>query len=103
MFHLTCLGWLIFRADSARQIGDLAWTLVAGFAPSLSALRTFGVPVLAYAGPLLVVMIVEARKNDVAAVLSLPVAVRYSVYAAILYLTVLFGDFAGSQFIYFQF
>jgi hypothetical protein len=37
------------------------------------------------------------------AVFSLPVAVRYSVYATMLYLTVLFGDFAGSQFIYFQF
>ncbi len=103
MFHLTCLGWLIFRADSARQIGSLAWTLVAGFAPSLSVLGTVGVPVLAYAGPLLVVMSIEARKNDPAAVLSLPVAVRYSVYAAVFYLTILFGDFAGSQFIYFQF
>ncbi len=103
MFHLTCLGWLIFRADSVRQIGSLAWTLVAGFAPSLSALRTLGVPILAYAGPLLVVMSVEARKNNPAAVLSLPAAVRYSVYAAMIYLTILFGDFAGSQFIYFQF
>ncbi len=103
MFHLTCLGWLIFRADSVRQIGSLAWTLVAGFAPSLSALRTLGVPILAYAGPLLVVMSVEARKNNPAAVLSLPAAVRYSVYAAIIYPTILFGDFAGSQFIYFQF
>ncbi len=103
MFHLTCFGWLIFRANSAGQIGDLAWTLVANFAPGTATLRTFGIPILAYTAPLLVVQAIEARKDDLAAVLSLPVAVRYSVYAAIIYLTVLFGDFAGSQFIYFQF
>jgi hypothetical protein len=33
----------------------------------------------------------------------LPIAVRYSVYAAALYLTVLFGNFGGAEFIYFQF
>ncbi len=103
MFHLTCFGWLIFRADSAGQIGGLAWTLFTGFAPGAAALRMFGVPLLAYTAPLLVVQAIEARKDDLAAVLSLPAAVRYSVYAAIFYLTVLFGDFAGSQFIYFQF
>jgi len=103
MFHLTCFGWLIFRANSAAQIGDLAWTLVADFAPGTAALRTFGIPILAYTAPLLVVQALEARKDDLAAVLSLPVAARYSVYAAIIYLTILFGDFAGSQFIYFQF
>ena len=103
MFHLTCLGWLIFRADSAGQIGHLAWTLVADFAPGTAALWTIGVPLLAYTAPLLVVQAIEARKDDLAAVLSLPAAVRYSVYAAMFYLTVLFGDFAGSQFIYFQF
>ena len=103
MFHLTCFGWLIFRANSAAQIGDLAWTLVADFAPGTAALRTFGIPILAYTAPLLVVQAIEARKDDLAAVLSLPVAVRYSVYVALIYLTILFGDFAGSQFIYFQF
>jgi D-alanyl-lipoteichoic acid acyltransferase DltB (MBOAT superfamily) len=103
MFHLTCFGWLIFRANSAGQIGDLTWTLFAGFAPGTAALLTFGVPLLAYTAPLLVVQAIEARKDDLTAVLSLPVAARYSVYAAIIYLTVLFGDFAGSQFIYFQF
>jgi alginate O-acetyltransferase complex protein AlgI len=103
MFHLTCLGWLIFRGKTAGQIGSLAWALVAGFDPGTSALHTYAVPLFAYAAPLLVVHALEAWKNDMTAVFTLPVAVRYSVYAAMLYLTVLFGDFAGSQFIYFQF
>jgi D-alanyl-lipoteichoic acid acyltransferase DltB (MBOAT superfamily) len=103
MFHLTCVGWLIFRADTPAQIGSLAWALVARFDPGWSALQTCALPLLAYVAPLLVVHTLEAWKDDLTAVLALPVAVRYSVYAALLYLTVLFGDFAGSQFIYFQF
>ena len=33
----------------------------------------------------------------------LPVGVRYSIYAAVCYLTMLFGNFGGAEFIYFQF
>jgi len=33
----------------------------------------------------------------------LPVGLRYSVYAATAYLIVLFGNFGGADFIYFQF
>jgi hypothetical protein len=32
-----------------------------------------------------------------------PRIARYSVYVALVYLIVLFGDFEGSEFIYFQF
>jgi hypothetical protein len=53
--------------------------------------------------PLLVIHSVEAYRDDLTAVFSLPLPVRYSVYASLIYLTVLFGDFAGSEFIYFQF
>ena len=100
--HLLRLARLpreIRRADWQPRLG-------AGRPASNPARRpssTYGLPLLAYTAPLLVVHAVEAWKDDLAAVLSLPVAVRYSVYAAMIYLTVLFGDFAGAQFIYFQF
>jgi len=103
MFHLTCYGWLIFRAKSTGQIGQLTAALFTRFDPTPGALETNGLPLLFYAGPLLAVHAFEAYKDDLSAVFSLPVVVRYSIYAAMLYLTVLFGDFAGSQFIYFQF
>ena len=45
----------------------------------------------------------EAAHDDLTVVFRWPLLVRYSVYAAMLYLIVLFGDFAGAQFIYFQF
>jgi alginate O-acetyltransferase complex protein AlgI len=103
MFHLTCYGWLIFRGRSAAHIADLTRALLGGVHPSAEAFATVGLPLLAYTVPLLVVHALEAYRDDLAAVFSLPLPVRYSVYAALIYLTVLFGDFAGSQFIYFQF
>jgi hypothetical protein len=33
----------------------------------------------------------------------MPVAIRYTIYVATLYLILLFGNFGGSDFIYFQF
>jgi hypothetical protein len=69
----------------------------------MAPLATMGLPLLFYSLPLLVVHGCEARHNDLAAVFRLPLAVRYALYGAMFYLVALFGDFAGSQFIYFQF
>ena len=100
MFHLTCYGWLIFRADSAaaiarmtRGLGD--WT---GPAPA-----TLGLELLFYVTPLLAVHGWEAWKQDLNAVPSLPLVARYAAFVGLAYLTLLFGEFGGSQFIYFQF
>jgi alginate O-acetyltransferase complex protein AlgI len=103
MFHLTCYGWLIFRARSASQVGEFTWAVISRFQPSAAAFDTYGWPLLAYTAPLLVIHMIEAYRDDLAAVFALPMTVRYSIYAAMIYLTVLFGDFAGAQFIYFQF
>jgi hypothetical protein len=53
--------------------------------------------------PLLVVHAWEARRGDLLALIEVPRVWRYSLYAAVFYLTLLFGDFGGSEFIYFQF
>jgi D-alanyl-lipoteichoic acid acyltransferase DltB (MBOAT superfamily) len=103
MFHFTCYGWLIFRARSARQLGEMSWSLVAGFAPQSIDVHGLLVPLLLYTTPLLVVHACEAYYDDVLVVPRLPAAVRYSVYAAACYLIMLFGNFGGAEFIYFQF
>ena len=103
MFHLTCFGWLIFRARSAEQIGVLTSRLVTAFGPATVDVRGLLVPLALYTTPLLLVHVCEAYYDDVLAVPRLPRAVRYSVYAATFYLTMLFGNFGGAEFIYFQF
>ena len=103
MFHFTCYGWLIFRARSAAQIGSMTSSLVTNFAPSSINVEALLVPLVLYTAPLLVVHACEAYVDDVMVVTRLPVGVRYSIYAATFYLTMLFGNFGGAEFIYFQF
>jgi D-alanyl-lipoteichoic acid acyltransferase DltB (MBOAT superfamily) len=103
MFHLTCYGWLIFRSRSARQLGAMTADLFSAFAPRSINVEALFVPLLMYGAPLLVVHACEAVYDNLLVVPRLPLAVRYSVYAATFYLTMLFGNFGGAEFIYFQF
>jgi D-alanyl-lipoteichoic acid acyltransferase DltB (MBOAT superfamily) len=103
MFHFTCYGWLIFRARSVSELRNLTGSLLFDFAPSSVDIQGLLGPLLLYTTPLLVVHACEAYFDDVLVVRRLPIGVRYSVYAATFYLTMLFGNFGGSDFIYFQF
>ena len=103
MFHLTCYGWLIFRSRSAGQIAALTSSLFTNFAPASVDVPRLLVPFLLYTTPLLIVHVFEAMYDDGLLVPKLPVGVRYSLYAATFYLTMLFGNFGGAEFIYFQF
>ena len=77
--------------------------LLTNFAPASIDFNGLVVPLALYLTPLLLVHAIEARADDVLVVRRLPVALRYSVYAATAYLIVLFGNFGGADFIYFQF
>lgn len=103
MFHLTCGGWLIFRAPSFGQLRSLASSLLFNFAPSAIDVSALLVPLLLFTVPLLIVHTLEARADDLLVVPRLRPAVRYSVYVATAYLIFLFGNFGGTDFIYFQF
>ena len=103
MFALTCFGWLIFRAGSWSQVVMLTGRVFTAFAPSWAVLEAVGLPILVYAGPLLVIHSAEARRGTLNVVLTWPRVARYAVYVALCYTIVLFGDFQGSEFIYFQF
>jgi D-alanyl-lipoteichoic acid acyltransferase DltB (MBOAT superfamily) len=103
MFHLTCYGWLIFRAVSLRQLLSLSRNLLLAFHPRSIDVGGLLVPLLLFVVPLLAVHAVEARADDLLAVPRLRLPVRYTIYAATLYLIFLFGNFGGADFIYFQF
>jgi D-alanyl-lipoteichoic acid acyltransferase DltB (MBOAT superfamily) len=103
MFHLTCYGWLIFRAGSLRQLVEMTGRLVFDFDPRAIDVSGLLVPLLLYTLPLLAVHAVEARADDLLAVPRLRLPLRYTIYAATFYLIFLFGNFGGADFIYFQF
>jgi D-alanyl-lipoteichoic acid acyltransferase DltB (MBOAT superfamily) len=103
MFHVTCLGWLIFRAESATQVAELTRRIATGLVPSLDSLPVLLAPVALIVAPLLVVHSYQARHESESAPLELMPAMRYALYAGVFYLVLLFGSFEGAQFIYFQF
>ena len=103
MFHLTCYGWIIFRAPSLHRLRELTYALFMNFSPRSIDGYGLALPLALYAAPLIAVHLIEAWADDVLVVPRLAVAVRYSIYVATLYLIFLFGNFGGSDFIYFQF
>jgi len=103
MFHVTCYGWLIFRADSVAQIGRFTELIASDLRPGPSTVRSLVIPFLEIVTPLLLVHIYQARRGSESAPLELGTVTRYALYGAVGYLILLFGDFEGAQFIYFQF
>jgi alginate O-acetyltransferase complex protein AlgI len=103
MFHLTCFGWLIFRAASLRQLASLTRRVALEFDPRAADVNGLLVPMLLFVVPLLVVHALEARADDLLLVPRLRLPLRYTIYAATFYLIFLFGNFGGADFIYFQF
>jgi D-alanyl-lipoteichoic acid acyltransferase DltB (MBOAT superfamily) len=103
MFHVTCYGWLIFRAESVGQLARFTRLLFTEFTPTMATVDSLLVPMLWVVLPMLAVHIHQARKGSETAPLEWPLLARYALYGAVFYLVLLFGDFEGAQFIYFQF
>jgi hypothetical protein len=85
------------------QAASMTRAVFLGFHPSEAVITTLGWPLLGYAAPLIVLHAAEWRADDLAVVFRWPTALRWAVTAALVYLIVLFGNFEGSKFIYFQF
>ena len=100
-FQLTCLGWLIFRAESAAQLNEMLSAIFTspfqGMAmPSVTNLLFFIFPVV-------MIQIFQYYKDDLTIVLKWPVIFRALFYFVCFYLILIFGVEGGKQFVYFQF
>jgi hypothetical protein len=112
-FHLVCLGWLMFRAASLDQFGR--W--IGGILhirdritprPVEAWIRVPPPWVAAVFVSLALILLAdlwqrESRHADDEIVFHVPVWRRALLYAAAMLGFVLFGNFGGSTFIYFQF
>jgi alginate O-acetyltransferase complex protein AlgI len=102
MFHLTCLGWLFFRAESIGQAGAMLGRLgsdpaLTPFALGAAALIVF------YVLPLLAFEVWLERKGDLLALLKTRGWVRGLVYGYLLFMLWFFPALGQYEFIYFQF
>jgi len=101
MFHLTCLGWLLFRAQSVGQVTDFVHLIATQFSPDPAALRLLGA-LLGYASILVVVQMIQYTRHTALILEQASLPVRGVVYGVLFYLMVLHGGVSES-FIYFQF
>lgn len=102
MFHLTCLGWVLFRVENMNDFfvivgaGLSDWTVTPkGFTDLMS--------LLGYSLVVILMQIYQYQKNDLMIVKRLPVWVRTLLYVIMYLSLVLGGAHAGKQFLYFQF
>ncbi len=104
-YHLACVGWLIFRSSSISQVSEMFYSMVFNFNASVSVdeLAAGAGKFVALVFILIVIQIWQNIKNDTDVVLKWPWFVKYAFVIILCGLTVLFGDFGGRSFIYFQF
>jgi len=102
MFHAVCFGWLVFRSQSIAQVFDMARAMLFNFHMTRDIVSP-AVMVLFLTGILLVVHLCQYIRKDVMIVLKWPVPVRAFLYVLCIYLTIIFGETGGHEFIYFTF
>ncbi len=102
-FHLVCLGWIIFRADSLPQ----AWSMMVGLFDGPATDAGWMVRSLFRIGPwvaaVAVIQALQYRTDDTLVMLRWPLAARVFAYLFLIYSIVIFGVNHAHSFIYFQF
>jgi len=97
-FHLVCVSWLLFRADSMAQV----WSMGAALTRWPEQIDVPAKPAALMLG-LLVVQVIQYRKDELLWLYERPWPVRAAAYAAMVLALITVGQWGGDQFIYFQF
>ena len=103
MFHLVCLGWLFFRASSFQQAWGMLYAVGWNTVSTISEARPYFLWLLFLVFVLGIVETAQRWSNDPEAVRHWPLAVRFWLYAVTCYLWIIWGQYGGHEFIYFQF
>src|SRR5205085_2710311 len=102
MFHLTCIGWLLFRADSLAAAGRMVACL-AGGTPAGPSVFVYLELIAFYAGPLFLWEAYLGGEPRLGAWLQRPWPEKACVLIYLVVMLLLFGPDTPHEFIYFQF
>jgi D-alanyl-lipoteichoic acid acyltransferase DltB (MBOAT superfamily) len=102
MFHATCFGWLMFRADNMAQVGTFLHAIVSMPVLTVKVWQWCWALGLV-CGLLAVVEWLQAYFGDTNATLKLSLPARALLYSATIFMLLAVGSFGGRSFIYFQF
>ena len=103
MFQLVCLGWLFFRASSFQQAWDMIYALGFNMTSTISGARPYFLLLAFFIFLLGVVELAQRWVNNPEAVRRWPLVFRFWIYAITVYLWIIWGQYGGREFLYFQF
>ncbi|HEY6188753.1 MAG TPA: MBOAT family O-acyltransferase [Pyrinomonadaceae bacterium] len=102
MFHLVCLGWLLFRAESMAQVWGMLSRMATDFRMTPLASSALAMIVF-FAGPLVVYEFWLERKQDLLRLTGTHWWVRAAAYSYCALMLWFFAPPVSNVFIYFQF
>jgi D-alanyl-lipoteichoic acid acyltransferase DltB (MBOAT superfamily) len=102
MFHLVCIGWLLFRAESMTQAALMLQKIATNFQWTPGAQYSLSM-ILLLAAPLLLFEIWLERRKDILALVKVPWLARGLAYSYLVWMLQVFPAEAAHEFIYFQF
>ncbi len=98
-FHLTCLGWLLFRAQSMQQVFSMLQSIFFNF----GIVRNTGIKFMAsILWLLIIIQLIQYWKNDLMFVYKRSPLITTVIYAIMFYSIAVYST-PGYEFIYFQF
>jgi len=103
MFQVTCLGWLIFRAESMTQLGQLLGAVFTDLGPPSPMAIYQAAQLVFFTWLMLLVQILQRSSLDDLGLLRARGAVLVPVMVAMFLSLLVWGAFGGQEFIYFQF
>ena len=103
MFQVTCLGWLIFRAESMTQLGQLLKAVFTDLGPPSRLTVYYASQLIFYTWLMLLVQFLQRFSRGETGLLRLPGWILVPVAVAMFYSLLIWGAFGGQEFIYFQF
>lgn len=102
-FHLICIGWLLFRAQSMTQVYHMLHSLLFNFRFDYGiGINDMIIKTVLYSSILLIVQLMQYWKDDLMAIYKWRPAYVAAFHAIIFYLITMYSS-GGAEFIYFQF
>ena len=102
MFHITCISWLLFRAESMQQVADMLYLLASDYSVTDYSIYALSM-IIFFVSPLMFFEYITEKKNDLLYLVTTNTAIKFISY---LYMTIMLLFFTPLQkqvFIYFQF
>ncbi len=102
MFHLTCLGWLLFRADDFASVTRALALIFGDFHLTAAAFTPLAL-IAFYALAIFVLELVTEGEEQLGRLVRAPLLAQAAVYAYLLTMILVFHASRAYEFIYFQF